>query len=54
VTLTPLDYNMTRKSALAQMQPWEFRLDGEQSEDDPEDDSGPRGPVMKTARKVKK
>jgi len=53
VTLTPLDYNLTRKSALAQMQPWEFRLDGEQSEDDPENDSGPRGPVMSTARKVK-
>ncbi len=27
VTLTPLDYNMTRKSALAEMQSWQFHLD---------------------------
>jgi 5'-nucleotidase len=53
VTLTPLDYNLTGKSTLAQMQPWEFRLEGGQSEEDQEDDFGPRGPVMSMARKVK-
>ena len=26
VTITPLDYNMTRESVLAQMERWEFRL----------------------------
>ena len=54
VTLTPLDYNLTRKSVLAQMQPWEFRLDGGPCEENAEDDPGPRGPVVRTARKVKK
>ena len=32
ITLTPLDYDMTRRSALADMEPWRFELDG--SEDD--------------------
>jgi 5'-nucleotidase len=54
VTLTPLDYNLTRKSALAQMQPWEFRLDGEPPEDDPVDDPHAQRPVVRAARRVRR
>lgn len=50
VTLTPLDYNMTRKSVLAEMQPWEFRLDDVQLEDDSQERSSP--PAVRTARKM--
>ena len=32
VSLTPLDYNMTRREALAQMERWQFQFDGPQSE----------------------
>jgi len=52
VTLTPLDFNMTRNSALNEMEAWQFRFDEVQREDDlgrtPE-----RGrPVVRTARKT--
>ncbi len=53
VTLTPLDYNMTRKSVLAQMQPWQFRLAEVRSEDGPEDEAGSRRPVIRSARKMR-
>ena len=38
VSLTPLDYDMTRQAVLHQMQPWQFRLD-ELSQSDPPDDA---------------
>ena len=53
VTLTPLDYNMTRKSVLARMQPWQFRLTEVRSEDGPEDEAGSRRPVIRSARKMR-
>jgi 5'-nucleotidase len=52
VTLTPLDYNMTRKSVLAQMQPWQFRLAAGPSDDDPQNEPGTRRPVVRSARKM--
>lgn len=52
VTLTPLDYNLTRKSVLAQMQPWQFRLAESQPEDDSQDEAPGRRPVVRTARKM--
>ncbi|MBN2476731.1 MAG: 5'/3'-nucleotidase SurE [Pirellulales bacterium] len=51
VTLTPLDYNMTRTPVLAAMQPWQFDLGGLQSEDDSEDDRA-RGTVVRTQRRM--
>ncbi len=52
VTLTPLDYNMTRKSALEAMQPWEFRLAEVPSGGGCEEETAARGPVIRTARKM--
>jgi 5'-nucleotidase len=52
VTLTPLDYNMSRQSALAEMAPWRFHLDDLHLEDDPEPETDVQAPVMKTARKM--
>ena len=52
VTLTPLGYNMTRRSVLARMQPWQFRLASEEPGDAAEDAVGPRGPVVRSARKM--
>ncbi len=36
VTLTPLDFNLTKESALAQMRPWQFRLENQQPTESPE------------------
>jgi len=47
VTLTPLDYNMTRKSVLTAMQPWEFYLDEVDLEGDLENHTGMLGTVVK-------
>jgi 5'-nucleotidase len=52
VTLTPLDYNMTRKSVLREMQSWQFRLADSRSDDGPEDEAGPPRPVTKAARRM--
>ena len=52
VTLTPLDYNMTRKSALAEMEPWQFCMAELASEEQPQPGAGLPGPVMRTARKM--
>jgi 5'-nucleotidase len=52
VTLTPLGYNMTRKSVLAEMQPWQFRLAAVESDDVSQEEPGPHGPVVKSARKM--
>jgi 5'-nucleotidase len=51
VTITPLDYNMTKKAALAEMQQWQFPLHGL---DRPEEDHARHGaprPVVKAATK---
>lgn len=52
VTLTPLDYNMTRASVLAEMQPWRFRLAEEASDADGEDETDLHPPVISTARNM--
>ena len=45
VTLTPLDYNMTRDAVLSEMKPWQFRLDGFNSQrDDGSNGSAAAGP----------
>ncbi len=48
VTITPLDYNMTRQSVLANMQRWQFPLTGDTSEDD--EASRPPLPTMRIRR----
>jgi 5'-nucleotidase len=52
VTLTPLDYNMTRRSVLAEMEGWQFRLDEMPSTDAGEAPAERRGPIMRTQRKM--
>ena len=52
VTLTPLGYNMTRRSALAAMQPWEFRFDEVDSAADLEDHVDMQGTVVRSQRKM--
>ncbi len=46
VSLTPLDYNMTREAVLSAMEPWEFRLGGfdtpQEEDDSGGSDGGPR------------
>jgi len=52
VTLTPLSFNMTRKSTLKKMEDWQFQLKGVSLTDTDNENTGSRGPVMKTGRKV--
>jgi len=52
VTLTPLDYNMTRESALAAMQPWRFHLDEVDLKGDFEDYGNAGSKVVRTQRKM--
>jgi 5'-nucleotidase len=55
VTLTPLDYNMTQASALAEMQSWQFHFDQEQvdAEDGPPEEADQtQGPLVRTQRKM--
>jgi len=54
VTVTPLDYNMTRKAALAEMQQWQFRLDGAERGAEEPPQHAVRRPVVKTATKTLK
>jgi len=49
ITLTPLDYNMTRKAVLAEMEPWEFDLDKADRPGGAEGESAARPPAMRTA-----
>jgi len=49
VALTPLDYDLTRRSALAQMQPWQFDLSERDAEEEPESPA-PERPVLRSAR----
>lgn len=49
ITLTPLDYNMTRRSALAEMQRWQFRWEAAAAGDG--DGHGPpHRPIVAAAR----
>jgi 5'-nucleotidase len=50
VTLTPLDYNMTRQAALADMQRWQFPLAGIAPEGHDADASPPPMPTMRVRR----
>ncbi|MDZ7617096.1 MAG: 5'/3'-nucleotidase SurE [Patescibacteria group bacterium] len=50
VTLTPLDYNMTRAAVVAQMEGWQFDLGGVEGTAPPSPVGGP--PMMRTQRKV--
>ena len=51
VSLTPLDYNMTKRTVLAKMESWQFRLDDSTLAEMPQDEPGRHGPVVKTTRK---
>jgi len=50
VTLTPLDYDMTRRAVLERMQTWEFRLDGASPGDLPVGKPGRQEPHLRTSR----
>jgi 5'-nucleotidase len=50
ITLTPLDYNMTKTAVLADMQHWQFRLDGAGTATQGDADGPIRRPVVKAAR----
>lgn len=50
VALTPLGYNMTQESALAEMQPWQFGLAEVASAAGRKDDGQARRPLIRTAR----
>jgi len=50
VTLTPLDYDMTRRAVLERMQGWEFRLDGAAPGDLPETKPRRQEPLLRTSR----
>lgn len=52
VTLTPLDYNMTRPTILAEMQTWQFHLARVDADDDLADNEAGRSPVVRTQRKM--
>lgn len=53
VTLTPLDYNLTRQSALTQMEAWRFELtEGSEPADEPLAAPAPDRPVVRAARKL--
>ena len=51
VTVTPLDYDMTKRSVLAEMGPWQFCLDEPAAEGTPSAESAVRQPVVKARRK---
>jgi 5'-nucleotidase len=52
VTITPLDYNMTRQAALTDMQRWQFPLAGAML--DSRDADAPPTPTMRTHRRKQK
>jgi len=51
VTLTPLDYDMTRRSLLSEMETWQFHLDKPETTPKLEGEQAARRPVVRTARK---
>ena len=52
VTVTPLDYNMTRHSVLANMDQWQFPIPDMRCEECVDDQNDRPMPVMKTVRKM--
>ncbi len=54
VTLTPLDYNMTQPSALAEMQPWRFQFNETELEEETSPEDGSSRPVVKNQRRMQK
>jgi 5'-nucleotidase len=52
VTITPLDYNMTRQAALLDMQRWQFPLAGSELESDDADASKPSMRTMRVRRGI--
>jgi hypothetical protein len=54
VTVTPLDYNMTRQASLADMQRWQFPLTGSVFESQDADASKPSMPTMRVHRRKQK
>ncbi len=52
VTLTPLDYNMTRQAVLRQMQSWPFQL-GPEAGDASLQTPAARGPLVRTTRRTR-
>jgi len=54
VTLTPLDYNMTREPVLAEMQRWRFALDRPEAEGEGRVDAAACRPVVMMERKKRK
>ncbi|MCR4414842.1 MAG: 5'/3'-nucleotidase SurE [Thermoguttaceae bacterium] len=50
VTLTPLDYNMTKHAALEEMQSWRVRLDHADETTDAEEGPAMRRPMVRIAR----
>jgi hypothetical protein len=51
ITLTPLDYNMTKRPALNEMEAWQIRVDDVAADGDEDDTSGASRPVVRTARR---
>ena len=51
VSVTPLDYDLTRRAALAQMESWTFRFDGLECLGRAEAEPTVQRPIMRTARK---
>jgi len=58
ITLTPLDYNMTKRAILAEMKTWQFALEEEEAVRDGREDgqelAGPPRPLVMTARRKRK
>ncbi len=54
VTITPLDYNMTCHSALAEMDRWQFQMPDMRCEEAVDDQNDRPTPVIKTVRKMQK
>ena len=52
VTLTPLGYNMTLQSVLAQMEPWQFDLGAMDAGPDSKDNGNRQMPVVRSQRKM--
>lgn len=52
VTLTPLSYNMTKHSELAQIKPWQFQFDSLDNQDEGGDNRQQVGPMLRTQRKM--
>jgi len=51
VALTPLDYNMTKRTVLEKMESWRFRLDDPTLAEVSQDEPGRHPPVVKTTRR---